>query len=150
MSNANSIQHGGDHYRAAYQHWDFVVDCGMRYLEACATKYTMRYLRKNGAEDLRKCIHFIDKITELYNDNKYTNARFACPYKIFDVNTYAGFVYKFATANNLGNIQSNIVRTLAMWQDWHDLCYARAQACALLHMVEYPSEPRSAGELHPQ
>lgn len=57
----NEIQIGGGHYRKAYQHWDFVCDTDMPYLLGCATKYPTRWKEKNGIEDLRKCIHYVQK-----------------------------------------------------------------------------------------
>lgn len=57
----NATQVGGDHYRTAYQHWDFVADIGLPYHPSCASKYVTRYPKKNGEQDLRKAIHFLEK-----------------------------------------------------------------------------------------
>lgn len=57
----NEIQIGGKHYRKKYQHWDFVCDTDMPYLLGCATKYVARHQDKNGVEDLRKSIHYLQK-----------------------------------------------------------------------------------------
>lgn len=57
----NDIQIGGDHYRKEYQHWDLVCDTNMPYLLGCATKYIARHHGKNGIEDLRKSIHYVQK-----------------------------------------------------------------------------------------
>lgn len=64
MSGANSIQHGGIHYRLEYQHWDWATDVGMHYLIGCATKYITRWRKKNGVEDLNKAIHYLQKAQE--------------------------------------------------------------------------------------
>ena len=61
---ANDIQIGGSHYQRDYQHWDFVCDTNMPYLIGCATKYVSRWRDKNGIEDLRKSIHYLEKATE--------------------------------------------------------------------------------------
>lgn len=62
---ANDRQVGGDHYRKAeYQHWDWVCDIGLHYLLACATKYVARWRDKNGVEDLKKAVHYLDKAME--------------------------------------------------------------------------------------
>lgn len=63
---ANDKQVGGDHYRAAIQHWDYVVANKMPYLEAMAFKYIDRHARKNGKQDLEKAMHFIEKMIETY------------------------------------------------------------------------------------
>mgnify|MGYP003639067901 CR=1 FL=1 len=55
------MQVGGDHYKSDYQHWDFVCDTGLHYLLACATKYISRWRKKNGIEDLKKSLHYINK-----------------------------------------------------------------------------------------
>ena len=65
MSSANLKQHGGEHYKSRdYQHWDWVCDTGMHYLLGCATKYVSRWRKKNGVEDLKKAIHYLEKATE--------------------------------------------------------------------------------------
>lgn len=64
----NDKQIGGTHYQhQEYQHWDFAVDVAGNdaYLKGCASKYIVRYKDKNGIEDLRKALHYIDKIEEV-------------------------------------------------------------------------------------
>ena len=61
---ANDKQIGGDHYHSAYQHWDFQKDVEFNYLEAQVAKYVTRYTRKNGAQDLEKALHFLEKLQE--------------------------------------------------------------------------------------
>lgn len=55
-------QVGGDHYQAEYQHWDWVSDIGMGYLPGNATKYVSRWRKKNGIDDLKKAMSYIDKM----------------------------------------------------------------------------------------
>lgn len=61
---ANEMQIGGEHYRGEYQHWDWVLDNCMSYLEGCSTKYISRWKNKNGLEDLKKSRHYVQKATE--------------------------------------------------------------------------------------
>lgn len=62
---ANSIQHGGDHYKSMdIQPWDYIVANKLGYLEGSAIKYLTRFRQKNGIEDLKKAIHFIEKLIE--------------------------------------------------------------------------------------
>ncbi len=69
---ANDIQHGGDHYKGAeFQHWDMIALNRINYLEGCATKYASRWRKKNGAEDVKKAIHYVDKIIELVESENY-------------------------------------------------------------------------------
>lgn len=66
LASANARQHGGDHYKGSeYEHWDWVSECRLHYLAGCASKYVFRWRKKNGAEDLKKAHHYIDKAIEL-------------------------------------------------------------------------------------
>ena len=60
----NDIQIGGDHYKMDYQHWDLVIELNIPYLFAVATKYITRWRSKNGIQDLKKSIHYIQKMQE--------------------------------------------------------------------------------------
>lgn len=64
MTSANDRQVGGEHYKAAFQHWDFVIEAKLSYLEGCATKYLARWRKKNGLQDLEKALHYVDKMLE--------------------------------------------------------------------------------------
>lgn len=66
MTSANSKQVGGSHYRSAHQHWDYMAALyGDHHFKAAATKYIMRWRKKNGTEDLRKAQHYMEKLLEL-------------------------------------------------------------------------------------
>jgi Protein of unknwon function (DUF3310) len=66
----NEIQHGGNHYKGTFQHWDVVADLQLNYYLANATKYITRHRKKNGREDVLKAQHYIDKLLELIDDNR--------------------------------------------------------------------------------
>ena len=67
---ANSIQHGGTHYKKmAIQPWDYIVSNELGYLEGNAVKYLSRWREKNGVEDLKKAIHYIEKLIETEEAN---------------------------------------------------------------------------------
>jgi hypothetical protein len=60
---ANDTQIGGDHYKTGgVEHWDWAAD--MPYLEARCTAYIARHQDKKGIEDIKKSLHFIQKILE--------------------------------------------------------------------------------------
>lgn len=66
MRPANETQVGGDHYRADYQHWDWVSEYRIPYVLGCATKYLCRARRRgHAAEDYRKAAHYYRKAAEL-------------------------------------------------------------------------------------
>lgn len=69
---ANDRQVGGTHYnKEGEQHWDRIYRLyGPGYFVGCATKYLERYRDKNGAQDLDKAIHFIEKLKELEYSEK--------------------------------------------------------------------------------
>ena len=73
-SGANARQVGGSHYQdatglcpncgEAIQHWDLFAK--MPYLPAQVCRYVLRFLGKNGQQDLKKARHFLDKTEEVY------------------------------------------------------------------------------------
>jgi hypothetical protein len=64
MGKANSYQVGGDHYKTKFSPWDVVNDWGLGYLDGTALKYIARWRKKNGLEDIKKAIHFLEKLVE--------------------------------------------------------------------------------------
>ena len=64
-TSANDVQVGGKHYRTAIQHWDYVIANDIPYLEAQIIKYVSRWRSKNGMEDLKKALHFLNKLIEV-------------------------------------------------------------------------------------
>ena len=63
---ANTIQHGGQHYKAlAIQPWDYITSNDIGFLEGNAIKYLTRWRQKGGLEDVRKARHYIDKLLEI-------------------------------------------------------------------------------------
>jgi len=62
---ANDNQIGGTHYQSKFQHWDFVQLLGLDYLPAQITRYMSRWQKKNGTEDLKKALHYIEKLIEV-------------------------------------------------------------------------------------
>lgn len=65
MTDANSKQIGGEHYKSAYAHWDWSEDVGLPSLLYASTKYLTRWRKKNGIQDLEKAKHYIDKHIEV-------------------------------------------------------------------------------------
>lgn len=60
-------QVSGSHYKQCppeFQHWNLVLIHGWDYFQAQAIKYIMRYKNKNGREDLKKALHFVEKMLE--------------------------------------------------------------------------------------
>lgn len=68
---ANDVQHGGTHYKkyGNLQPWDVITAWNLGYLDGTALKYIARWKDKNGIEDLKKAIHFLEKTIEVYEQS---------------------------------------------------------------------------------
>jgi hypothetical protein len=63
---ANEKQIGGEHYKGkAIQPWDYIAANNIPYLEGNIIKYASRWRDKGGIDDLRKVIHYAEKLIEL-------------------------------------------------------------------------------------
>ena len=63
---ANEHQIGGNHYASnQIQPWDFIIANNLGYLEGNIIKYTTRWRKKGGVDDLRKVIHYAEKLIEV-------------------------------------------------------------------------------------
>jgi len=119
---ANSRQIGGDHYKSKYEHWDFVEDVGMGYLEGNATKYISRWRKKAGVQDLDKGLHYVDKLRELNKRSGKQRRRNRITGGQRLVDTCAE---RFCTANELQPTERLIITLLTTWKDDADLLSAR-------------------------
>ena len=69
-SSVNVKQVGGSHYQQLDPApWDVVLAWKLGYLEGTALKYIARWRDKNGIEDIRKAIHFLEKLVEVETSN---------------------------------------------------------------------------------
>lgn len=64
---ANDTQIGGNHYKQfkGIEPWDVITGWDLGYLDGTALKYIARWKHKNGIEDLKKAIHFLQKAIEV-------------------------------------------------------------------------------------
>jgi hypothetical protein len=69
---ASKEQVAGSHYKDyAIQPAEFIHKNGIGYLEGNAIKYLVRHGKKNGAEDVRKAIHYCRLLLEWkYGENE--------------------------------------------------------------------------------
>ncbi len=125
---ANDIQVGGEHYRSSYQHWDLAVNTGMGYLEGNTTRYVVRWRDKNGVEDLRKALHYVDKLLEEADKSKKNCVEEAV---------------HFCKVNRLTELESCIIEKLAAWETLVDIVGARDLILRLIEEASsLTSEPR--------
>lgn len=108
----NSMQIDGSHYRTEYQVWDFVENNGLGSLEHAIIKYICRWRNKgNGAVDLRKAIHYVNKLLDL-NLNRHRVAKGVA--SICDI-TY------FCDAQELHMEEEGVVTLISRWDCREDL-----------------------------
>ncbi len=64
-------QIGGDHYKnMAIQPTEFIARNEIDFLAGTVIKYVVRHKNKNGAQDIRKAIHYCQLILELQYGEK--------------------------------------------------------------------------------
>lgn len=120
-------QVGGNHYASEYQHWDFVEDMEMGYLEGCATKYMARWGKKDGLKDLKKARSYVLKLLVRHEEHGRENR--SC----FKPEAFA----EFLEANKIAGLDGTICAMLALWKDSGSL---RAVLSLISHLIatNYP------------
>ena len=69
-----TVQEGGDHYKTLkIQPVEYIVANGLDFLEGNVVKYITRHKQKNGAQDIKKVIHYCNLILDLYYENSLTS-----------------------------------------------------------------------------
>lgn len=106
--NANDRQVDGDHYRAGYQHWDFMLDnqLGPPGWVYAITKYVTRWQKKNGVKDLEKALHYADKLFETISNG-------AVPERFISTVPYG--LTRFIRENNLGSTEAFVIHQIMTW-----------------------------------
>jgi hypothetical protein len=63
---ANDRQVSGNHYKQFknFEPWDVIEAWGLGYLDGSAVKYIARWRHKHGIDDLKKAVHFLEKLIE--------------------------------------------------------------------------------------
>jgi hypothetical protein len=67
MKEANALtkQEGGSHYKnMKIQPIEFITANDLGFIEGCVVKYICRHADKNGAEDIRKIIHYCELLLQ--------------------------------------------------------------------------------------
>lgn len=57
-------QVGGDHYKGELQPIDVIDSWKLDFYEGSVLKYLARHRKKNGAEDIKKAIHYLELLLE--------------------------------------------------------------------------------------
>ena len=66
LTTSDNKQVGGSHYcDKSIQPWDYIYSNNLGYFEGNCLKYVSRWKDKGGVEDLKKAIHYLEKLIEL-------------------------------------------------------------------------------------
>lgn len=122
VASANDRQVGGIHYKTHLEHWDFVERNRLSYVIGCATKYVTRHTKKNGAEDLQKALHYVDKAIELHAAGTLKALPFSLKVPVSE----------FAAVNGLGPVETMAVELLAGFRTKKDLAMAKTAIQTLI------------------
>jgi len=63
-SKASDTQVAGSHYQLPIEPIDYIFENGLGYMEGNVIKYVTRHGSKNGEQDLRKAIHYLEMLIE--------------------------------------------------------------------------------------
>lgn len=116
---------GGSHYKKqAMQPYEYIVKCGLTFTQGNIVKYITRYMDKNGAQDVQKCIHYAQLGRE-FND-------LPKKYDLLGADAYCKI-------NDLDREQTNIILATAMCE------YDRVEElCSALLRRKYPDDAVNA------
>ena len=128
MASADEYQVGGSHYKNnEFQHWNLVATIPLDYFVGNTTKYVCRWRKKNGLNDIKKALHYLNKLMEL----SPTPAARHLSYK--EIVTEVG---RFSDANKFSDLERAYVRGLCTWQTKEDLMAAREILFLLMDEAE--------------
>ena len=122
-------QVGGTHYQANYQHWDWVEDIGMGYLEAVATKYLVRWQNKDGLKDLKKALSYVEKLIFRIEGGRRNRV---------DVWDYALF-RRYCQENNIQDSERDATLILYNWSKASDL----STVCEIIRSLIHENFPET-------
>jgi len=116
-----SIQVGGNHYSAAYQHWDWAMDVDLGYFEAAASKYAFRWYKKNGLEDLDKARSYLIKAKEGYVSRRKFNRCYHV-HVLMNCREKAKEKYRnFVNSAKVPEVEAGLCLRIAEWHNDTDL-----------------------------
>lgn len=127
---ANSRQVAGAHYQADIQHWDYTLGfLDNRYLEGNITKYVCRHRRKNGAQDLHKALHYLDKLEEAFTAGHVRGLDYLPFGPLFSMTD-------FIEQNSLNESEVFICKRLAYWYRVDHLKSVRKEILKLVEVAD--------------
>lgn len=113
---ANEGQVGGKHYKTQkIQHWDFVLESGLPYMEAQIVKYLSRWQQKGGREDIQKALHFLEKLVEW--ERTYPEAHKVL--LLFSPQFENITVAEYCHINGIPYLEGRIIECVCTWRSEH-------------------------------
>lgn len=117
-------QIGGSHYTSlSIQPIELIVKLKCSFIQGCIVKYISRYKKKNGLQDLEKCVHYAKLSLELEDQNK----RSLKPRELELINEYI-------KKNRFTILQRAIIMSAVMGSYRNVV-----QCCNELIQIEYPN-----------
>lgn len=101
------VQVGGSHYKnLVMQPIELIVNLRCNFIQGCIIKYISRYKHKNGAEDIKKCIHYAELALDLMPESLGST-----------VITGPKLIYNYVYVNGFNSDVHNVILA-AYKQDW--------------------------------
>lgn len=115
-------QVGGNHYKdMAFQPIELITALGCSFIQGCIIKYISRYKNKNGAQDIKKCIHYAQLAIELGDEKE-------CDDEVLSM-----YIGEYILKNRFTIFQRRII-TQAVHNDYIQVI----RYCRELLQLEYP------------
>jgi hypothetical protein len=150
MSAVNEIQISGNHYKTAYQTWDFIDDFKLGYMEGNVIKYVQRHAKKAGSVDLNKATHYVQKMFELFAKGRTPQTlasymKLAAPQMSMTeeqeeraFNRINDALIRFRECNSIEYFEMEIIQRVTAWETPQDLAEIESLLLSLTERV-YPS-----------
>lgn len=124
MKKAIKSQVGGSYYKdMTFQPIELIAALRCSFIQGCIIKYISRYKNKNGAQDIKKCIHYAQLAIELDDKRR-------CNDKVLSMS-----INMYTIKNKLTILQRKII-TQAVYNNYIQVI----QYCKELLQLEYPEE----------
>lgn len=106
------IQIGGNHYKnMATQPIELITILECSFIQGCIIKYISRYKAKNGAQDIKKCIHYAELAIQLGDKRSYRGSDYLKEVNLFIAKNKFTILQRGIILNSLSN-KYNVVITL--------------------------------------
>ena len=120
--NALNTQIGGSHYKdLAMQPIELIARIRCSFIQGCIIKYIARYKHKNGAQDIKKALHYALLAKQLGDKRRCKDSELSVG------------IAEFSRKNNLSKEQTDIITRAC-----HDRYDIAADLCNKLLAKEYP------------